>query len=254
MESSQQHFLGRTALVTGGARGIGRAIALALARGGARVAINFRTSLQDADQTVKQIRDSGATALAVRGDVSQADQVDQVVGEVTKELGPVELLVNNAAVFQLFPPGEQPLCAWEQTLKVNLTGAYLMTWAVKDAMLQRRFGRIVNISSIAALRERSRSIAYAVSKAGLTALTKCCAEAWAPSNVRVNAVAPGLIDTEMVAIAGPELLESLVQQTPMGRIGKPEDIAPVVEFLLSEKSNFITGQTVVACGGRVMLP
>ena len=251
---TEKWFDGKNALVTGGARGIGRAICETLGRRGARVAVNYRTSQQDADETVAQIRAEGADAIAICADVSDPEQVTAMVRQVTEQLGPVDLLVNNAAVFHLLAPGEVDPETWQQTLDVNLTGAYRVTWAVKDSMIARRFGRIVNLSSISALRARPRSIAYAVSKAGLIALTKCCAEAWAPHNIRVNAVSPGLIETEMVAIAEPELIDKLVAETPMGRIGQPEDVATAVAFLLSDESSFMTGQTLVVCGGRVMVP
>ncbi|MFH1350776.1 MAG: 3-oxoacyl-ACP reductase family protein [Pseudomonadota bacterium] len=249
-----QSFAGRTALITGGARGIGRAIAYTLATGGARVAVNYRSSRQDAEETVNHIHQKGGTAIAFQSDVSEPDQVERLVREVNKAFGPVELLVNNAAVYRLFPSGEQPLRDWEQTLKNNLTSAYLMSWAVKDSMIERRFGRIVHISSIAALRARPHTIAYAVSKAGLIALTRSCAKAWARYNVRVNAVAPGLINTELIAHVDPKLIERQVGRIPVGRIGQPEDVASAVAFLLSEKSDFMTGQTLVVSGGDVMLP
>jgi 3-oxoacyl-[acyl-carrier protein] reductase len=251
---TEKWFDGQTALVTGGARGIGRAICETLARRGARVAVNYRTSRQEAEETVSRITASGATAIAIRADVADRDQVGSMIRQVTEQLGPLHLLVNNAAVFHLVNSGEVTPEDWQQTLDVNLTGAYLVTWAVKDSMISRRFGRIVNLSSIGALRARPRSIAYSVSKAGLIALTKCCAEAWAADNVRVNAVAPGLIETEMIAGAEPPLLEKLVAETPMRRIGQPADIASVVAFLLSDESSFMTGQTLVVCGGRVMVP
>ena len=205
---TERWFEGRTALVTGGARGIGRAICEMLARRGARVAVNYRTSRQEAAETVARIKVGGGTAIGVRADVSDRDQVTAMVREVTEQLGPVDLLVNNAAVFALLAPGEVTPELWQQTLDVNLTGAYLVTWAVKDSMISRRFGRIVNLSSIGALRARPRSIAYSVAKAGLIALTKCCAEAWAPHNIRVNAVAPGLIESEMIARAEPQGLKN----------------------------------------------
>ena len=251
---TEKCFEGRTALVTGGARGIGRAICETLARHGARVALNYRTSQQDAEETIRGITAVGGKAIAVRADVSDSDQVTGMVRQVTDQLGPVDLLVNNAAVFHLLTSGEVPREVWQQTLDVNLTGAYLLMWAVKESMIARRFGRIVNVSSIGGLRPRPRSIAYSVSKAGLIALTKCCAEAWATYDIRVNAVAPGLIETEMIAGAEPELVEKLIGETPMGRIGQPADVASVVAFLLSDESSFITGQTLVVCGGRVLLP
>ena len=254
MQSTTQRFDGKIALVTGGARGIGRAICELLASRGASVAINYRTSQTDAEETLARIQTDGARAMAVRADVSDRHQVTAMVREVTERLGPVDLLVNNAAVFHLVASGEVTPEDWQQTMDVNLTGAYQVTWAVKDSMIARRFGRIVNLSSIGGLRARPRSIAYSVSKAGLIALTKSSAEAWAPYNIRVNAVAPGLIETEMIAGAEPELIGKIVAETPLGRLGQPGDIAPVVAFLLSDESSFMTGQTLVVCGGRVMLP
>jgi 3-oxoacyl-[acyl-carrier protein] reductase len=127
-------------------------------------------------------------------------------------------------------------------------------FAVKDEMIRRRFGRIVTISSVAALRPLKMQIHYASAKAGVIAFTRCCAEAFAPHNVRINCVAPGLIDTEMAQVLPPEAIQSVVDQTPLGRLGKPDEIAAVIRFLLSEESSFMTGDTVAASGGRIMLP
>jgi 3-oxoacyl-[acyl-carrier protein] reductase len=251
---TERCFGGKTALVTGGSRGIGKAICETLARRGAGVAVNYRTRESQAAQTVADITAAGGRALAVRADVSDAGQVAAMVREVTRQLGPIDLVVNNAGVFHLLAPGEVPWEVWRQTLDINLTGAYLVTWAVKETMIERRFGRIVNVSSIAGLRPRPRSIAYAVSKAGLIAFTRSCAEAWAGYNIRVNAVAPGLINTEIIGGAGPQLIAQLIGETPLGRIGEPDDVAAVVAFLLSEDSRFMTGQTLDVSGGRVMVP
>ena len=251
---TEKWFEGRTALVTGGARGIGRAICETLARRGAHLAVNYRTSQRKAEETVSKIIAAGSRAVAIRADISDRDQGTTMVRQVTEQLGPVELLVNNASVLNRIAPDELTPEIWQQTLGVNLTGTYLVTWAVKDSMILRRFGRIVNISSIAALRPRPRSIAYAVTKAGLVALTKGCAEAFAPYNIRVNCVAPGLIETNMIAAVESQLIEKFIAETPMGRIGQPDEIASVVEFLLSDASRFITGQTLIASGGRVMVP
>src|SRR5262245_44850930 len=246
-------FDGKTALVTGGARGIGRAICEVLAARGARVAFNYRSRHKEAAETSAAIEAAGGRAIAVQADVADEAQVARMVRAVVARLGPIDLLVNNAGVFHLLGVGEITPENWRQTLEVNLTGTYLTTWAVKDAMLERGFGRIVNLSSIGGLRPRARAIAYSVSKAGVIAFTKSCAEAWASNDVRVNAVAPGLIDTEMIGGAEPELLKRLMDETPLGRIGTPADVASVVAFLLSEESGFMTGQTVVVCGGRVMV-
>lgn len=246
---------GRTALVTGGSRGIGRACCLALARAGANVAVNYRSNEAAARETIEQIKATAEVrAVAVQADVSQPGDVNRLIADVERELGPIELLVNNAGVFDHVSHEQTTLDVWRRALDNNLTSAYLVTWGVKPGMIERNFGRIVNVTSIAALRARPTCIAYAVSKAGLTSFTKSVAEALAAHNIRVNAVAPGLIDTEILDGVARERLDELVAATPLGRIGRPEDIADVVLFLLSDQSRFMTGQTVVASGGRVVLP
>lgn len=251
---SDRTLTGRTALVTGGAKGIGRACCLRLAQAGANVAINYLTSDEQARETAELVGQVGVKTHLVCADVASPEQVTAMVGEVVDALGPVDLLVNNAGVFHFLPHEETSLEIWRKTLDVNLTGAYLVTWAVKSSMIDRGFGRIVNIASIAGLRPRPMSIAYAASKAGLIGLTKSLAEALAPHNIRVNAVAPGLIDTEILSDVSRERIDAIVQSTPLGRIGSGVDVADAVLFLLSEQSSFITGQTLVVCGGRVMSP
>lgn len=245
---------GRTALVTGGAKGIGAACCLLLAKAGARVAVNYRSSGVAAQQLVTQIESDAGTAFACQADITSVEAVSSMVTSVEAELGPIDLLVNNAGIFDFLSHEETTLEQWQRTLDINLTGCYRVTWAVKAGMIKRRFGRIVNMSSISALRARPMSIAYAVSKAGMTALTKSLAEAVAEHNIRVNAVAPGLIDTEIIKDVDPQVRESIVANTPLGRLGQPDDIADIVLFLLSDRSRFMTGQTLVASGGRVMLP
>ena len=251
---SDRPLAGRTALVTGGAKGIGRACCLRLAQAGANVAINYLTSHEQARETAELVGKAGVKAHLVRADVASPEQVTAMVGEVIDALGPVDLLVNNAGIFHFLPHEETSLEIWRKTLDVNLTGTYLVTWGVKASMIERGFGRIVNIASIAGLRPRPMSIAYAVSKAGLIGLTKSLAEALAPHNIRVNAIAPGLIDTEILSDVSQERIDAIVQSTPLGRIGSGEDVADAALFLLSEQSSFITGQTLVVCGGRVMSP
>lgn len=245
---------GRTALVTGGSRGIGRACCIRLAQAGARVAVNYRANEDAARETVESIRAAGGSAMPVQADVSQSKDVDRMIGAVSRDLGTVDLLVNNAGVFDYVSHEETTSEVWNRAIDNNLTSAYLVTWAIKSGMIERRFGRIVNIASVAALRARPMSIAYSASKAGMVALTKSLAEAIAPFNVRVNAVAPGLIETEILADVSEQRIEKMVEATPTGRIGKPDDISELVLFLMSERSSFMTGQTLVASGGRVLLP
>lgn len=251
---SEREFEGRTALVTGGAKGIGRACCLNLAASGANVAVNYLTSESAAVETVSKAQSLGANAIAIRADVSKQDQVAAMVDETTQKLGPVDLLVNNAGIFEFGVHDEVTLESWQRTLDCNLTSAFLVTWTVKPGMIERGFGRIVNVASIAALRARPMSIAYTVSKAGMVALTKSLAEALAPNNIRINAVAPGLIETGILDGVNEAVLQKLIDDTPIRRIGQPEEVAEMVAFLLSERSSFTTGQTLVSSGGRVLLP
>ena len=251
---TEQEFSGKTALVTGGSRGIGRACAEMLARHGARVAVNYRSNANAANDVVRTLQTGGHTAIAVRADVSDETQVQTMVETVEKQLGPVDLLINNAGVFYYATHEETDLELWNRTLACNLTGGFLVTWAVKQQMSERQFGRIVNMSSISALRPRPNSIAYAASKAGVTGFTKSTAEAFAEHNIRVNAIAPGLIETEILDGVDQSVLDRIVESTPLGRIGTPDDVAELARFLLSDESRFMTGQTIVVSGGRVMLP
>ncbi len=245
---------GRTALVTGGGRGIGRACVERLAEAGADVAINFRANESAAVESLERVTALNRRGITVQADVSQEQDVTAMVKQVERELGPIDLLVNNAGVFDYVSHEGTTLDVWQRAIDNNLTSAFLVSWAVKPGMVERGFGRIVNVASIAGLRSRPMSIAYAASKAGMIGLTKSLAEALAADNVRVNAVAPGLIETDILDGVDEGQLSSIVESTPLKRIGRPQDIADVVLFLLSERSAFMTGQTLVASGGRVMLP
>lgn len=251
---SEADFENRTVLVTGGSRGIGRACCQRLARAGAKVAINFRSRKDDAQQTARLVEEAGREAMIVQADVADGQSVESMVAQVNDRFGPIEMLVNNAGIFEYVPHDATTLEHWKRTIDVNLTGLYIVTWAVKQQMIAQKYGRIVNVSSIAALRPRPHAIAYAASKAGVIALTKSAAEALAPFGIRMNAVAPGLIETEILDDVGEQTLQRLIDQTPLRRIGQTDDIAEVVHFLLSDASRFMTGQTLVASGGRVMLP
>lgn len=248
-----QPFSGRVALVTGGSRGIGRATALRLAAEGADVAISYASRARAADEVVAEIQSLGRRAVAIACNVAVPDEVERLVSKARENLGPIELLAHCGAISNISSHQQLSYEQWRETIDVNLNGAFLVVFAVKDDMLARGFGRIVTVSSIAALRPRKMQIHYASAKAGVIALTRCCAEAFAP-HVRVNCVAPGLTETEMAHVLPEETIRQVVQDTPLGRIGQPEEIAGVIRFLLSDESSFMTGQTVVASGGRVMLP
>ena len=243
-------FANRTALVTGGSRGIGRSICEMLAAHGARVAVNYERNEQAARETLASIADSAAEAMIVQADVSNEEQVARMTAAVRERLGPIDLLVNNAGIASSTPHDELAFADWKRMFEVNVDGPFLATWAVKDEMISRQYGRIVNISSLAGIKIKGRMISYATTKSALISFTRHCAEAFAPYNIRVNCVAPGLTNTELARSANPDLVEHLISITPMGRIGQPEEIASVVKFLLSDDSSFVTGQTVPACGGR----
>jgi 3-oxoacyl-[acyl-carrier protein] reductase len=247
-------FANRVALVTGGSRGIGRATAFRLASEGADVAISYRSRHQEAQEVVAGIEQLGRRALAVPCDVSQPAQVEQLLAQTRQRLGPIDLLVHCGAISNVCDHNHLTYDLWKETIDVNLNGTFLVVFAVKDEMIERRFGRIVTLSSIAALRPRMMQIHYASAKAGVIAMTRCCAEAFAPYNVRINGVAPGLIETEMAHVLPDATIQNVIANTPMARLGQPEEIAAVIRFLLSEESSFMTGHTVAASGGRVTLP
>lgn len=246
-------FRGKVALVTGGSRGIGLATARQLARGGADVAISYRSRAGEAEQAVAELEELGRRAICISCDVSQQQQVDELVRKTRAELGPIDYLAHCGAISNLATHQELDFNRWAETIDCNLHGAFRIVWAVKDEMLKRKSGSIVLLSSVAALRPRATQIHYATAKAGVIALARCCSEAFAP-HVRVNCVAPGLTDTEMARVLPDEQIERVVAATPLARLGKPEEIAELICFLLSDRSSFTTGQCIVACGGRVTLP
>ncbi len=250
---SNRELEGKTALVTGGSRGIGRATCLALAREGARVAVNYVSNAQAARATVADIEALGGEAMMVEADVSDPDSVAGMVTAVESGLGPVDLLVTSAGIAEAEHHSQMTFESWRHMMSVNLDGTYLPVMAVKDGMLDRGYGRIVCIASIAGLRARGRMITYSTSKAGVIAFARSCAEAFGPA-IRVNCLAPGLIETEMGASMGAEAIKRLADEAYLKRIGRPEEMAETVLFLLSERSSFTTGQTYVADGGRATLP
>ena len=244
---------GRVALVTGGSRGIGRSVCLRLAREGARIALNYQRDDAAAAATQEEITSTGGTCTLCKGDVADPVAVASMVETAEQALGPIDLLVTSAGIAPIEPHDELTFESWRRVMSVNLDGTFLSVMAVKDGMIARRFGRIVCLASIAGLRPRGHLIPYATSKAAVIAFTRNCAEAFAP-HVRINSVAPGLIETDMTAPFGDEAKAALIEATPMKRIGQPDEIAEMALFLLSDRSSFTTGQTLVASGGRVTVP
>lgn len=253
-EEHASSFADRHVLITGGTRGIGRAIAERLIHEGARLSLNYRARQEDAEAALQALTAGGGEAVALAGDVADPAAMRQVAASARERFGPIDMLVTSAGVSFPMHASTVTWDVWKQTLSVNLDGTFNSVYAVVDEMLQRRFGRIVTLSSIAGLREREYQMPYSVSKAGVIALTRCCAEAWGPSNVRINCVCPGLTETEMAHTLSPEVHAHILENTPLRRIGQPAEIANLARFLLSEESSYMTGQTVVASGGRVMLP
>jgi len=242
----------RSALVTGSSRGIGRAVAIQLAQEGWPVCINYIQQRQAAEDLVQMLRRAGHEVIAVQADVADRQAVKSMVAEAEAVLGPVELLVNNAGVAgqALFQDITDEM--WDRYMGVNLGGARNTIQAVLPHMLHEKRGCIVNVSSMWGLRGASCEVTYSCTKAALIALTRSLALELAPSHIRVNCVAPGVINTDMVQVLGEETLQELALQTPLGRLGTPEDIAHAVSFFASEKSSFITGQVLTADGGVIV--
>ena len=249
-----KELAGRTALVTGGSRGIGRAVCVRLAQGGARVAINYASNEAAAREAKALVEAADVDCLIVKADVADPDAVAAMFAEVERGLGPVDLLVTAAGIAPTEQRGMVPFDTWRRIMAVNLDGTYLPIMAVKDGMIARGYGRIVCFASIAGLRPRPAMLAYSTSKAAVVAFARSCSEAFAPQ-IRINCIAPGLIDTDMPAASlDPATRRRMIEATPLGRIGRPEEMAELALFLLSERSRFITGQTISADGGRVTLP
>jgi 3-oxoacyl-[acyl-carrier protein] reductase len=237
----------RVAMVTGGSRGIGKAIALALAETGAAVAVNYRARADEAEAVAEAIRQSGGRAAAFGADVSLRSAVQGMVRDVEQRLGPIDILVNNAGMAAARGLDDITEEDFDHAMAVNLKSAFLCTQAVVAGMRARRWGRIVNMSSIGArVGSGGVSIAYAASKAGLEGLTRGYAVRLAPEGVTVNAVAPGLVDTEM----GKPLIEAgVAARIPVGRVGTGDDIAQAVMLLVG--NSYVTGQTIAVNGGAL---
>ena len=243
---------GKCALVTGGSRGIGRAVCLELARQGARVAVNYAGNAAAAEETVQASAALGAEAFAVQADVADAAASEAMVKEVLARFGRLDILVNNAGVTR---DGLMPMMKeadWDAVLDTNLKGAFHCMKAVYRPMMKQKYGRIVNLSSIVGLRGNAGQANYAASKAGLIGLTKSMAKELAARNVTVNAVAPGFIDTDMTAALPEKAREAMLTTIPMGRLGQAEDVAQAVAFFAGDASAYVTGQVLCVDGGMAV--
>lgn len=239
----------KVAVVTGGSRGIGKAIALKLASQGARIVVNYTSNSAAADEVVKSIETMGGQAIALKANVSSADDIEQLIKETENQLGKIDILVNNAGITRdglLIRMKEED---FDQVIDVNLKGVFLATKLIGKKMLKQRSGAIVNITSVVGLMGNAGQANYAASKAGVIGFTKSVAREFASRGIRVNAVAPGFIESDMTATLDEKVVENYMSAIPLSKFGKVEDVANTVSFLVSDQSAYITGQTLQVDGG-----
>lgn len=243
---------GRVAVVTGGGRGIGRAIAIRLAEEGADVAVIYRSNESEAEKTKELIGETGKRCETFKGDVTSSEDVKKVFDEISETFGRIDILVNNAGVTRDNIMMRMKEAEFDEVIGTNLKGTYLCTKAVMRSMVRARWGRIVNITSVVGLVGNAGQANYAASKAGLIGFTKSVARELAGRSVTANAVAPGYVATALTGSLSDEVKEHILGQTPLGRFGEPEEVAEVVAFLCGEGAGYITGQTIAVDGGMTM--
>jgi len=242
-------FVDKVAVVTGSSRGIGRAIALRLAEGGAKIVVNYKGNEAAANEVVERIRAAGSKAIAVQADVSQTAEAEALINAARKAFGRIDILINNAGTTRdtlIMRMSEED---WDIVLDTNLKGAFNCIKAVSRQMMRQRYGRIVNVTSVAGLVGNAGQANYASAKAGLIGLTKTVAKELGSRGITCNAIAPGFVPTDLTASLPEELIGQAVERTPLGRTGTPEDMAAAVAFLASDDASFITGQILAVDGG-----
>ena len=243
---------GKTALITGGSKGLGRAIAFRLAEMGVRVAVNYHTSADAAAEVVASISERGGESMPVHADVSNVEQATAMVDKVQKAWGQVDVLVNNAGIIDdglLVRMSDE---AWHSVIDTNLNGTFYCTRAVLRTMLRKRWGRIINIASVVALRGNAGQVNYSASKAAVVGFTKALAKEVAKRNITVNAVTPGYVETETTSVLTKEQRDYWLSVIPQGHFGEAEDIAHMVGFLADDKADYITGQVISVDGGMAV--
>jgi 3-oxoacyl-[acyl-carrier protein] reductase len=243
---------GKVALVTGASRGIGREIALELAREGANVVVNYSGSEAKANEVVDEIKSMGREAVAIQCNVADSDSVQSMVKETISHFGTLDILVNNAGITKDNLLMRMKENEWDDVININLKGVFLCTKAVTRQMMKQRSGRIINISSIVGVSGNPGQANYVAAKSGVIGLTKTAARELAPRGITVNAIAPGFISTDMTDQLPEDVRNEMLKQIPLNRFGNPKDIAKVVSFMASESSSYMTGQTLHIDGGMVM--
>jgi len=242
----------KVALVTGGSRGIGRAIVIALAKEGAKVVINYRSNEESARETLKEVEKLGAVGYLYKADVSNEEEVENMFKDILTKFGRLDILVNNAGITRDNLLLRMKLEDWEAVMATNLRSVFLCTRAAAKIMIKQRSGRIINISSIVGEMGNIGQANYSASKAGIIGFTKTVARELASRGITVNAVAPGFIETEMTESIAPDLKDLYLKQIPLQRFGKPEEVANLVKFLASEEAGYITGAVINIDGGLAM--
>lgn len=245
------HLKGKVAIVTGASRGIGRVTAALMARMGAIVVCNYIGSEEEAMETLRLVEEKG-TGMLVKADVSNPEEVDAMVKLVHETYGKIDIVVNNAGITRdglLMRMKDED---WDSVINVNLKSVYLVTKAVSRIMMKQRDGRIINVSSVVGVTGNVGQTNYSASKAGVIGFTKSCAKEFASRGIRVNAIAPGFIKTDMTKVLPEAVKEDTLRQIPMGRMAEPDEVASVIAFLASDKASYITGQVIHVDGGMVM--